>query len=431
MNCKVGWELDFISCNTDESFDDEYRLHRAKIILSLEKSLLPSTQEDVNKEIKKRMRDEFFTESRSYIRNANKWIKEAKVKMSKYLEEYRKFYFDKNEEKAIIYYNKWIKKMERISKCELDKKEVQYRISNEMFIVQTELNLEAELKDEVKNEKKVVYIGPCPQDECKGFLDEKYKCGLCQSKVCRKCRMPSHEDACNKDIVETVKMLKKETKPCPKCKALIFKIDGCDQIWCTSCHTAFSWNTGEIESGKIHNPHYYQWMRENGGLKRDEGDVICGGQVNYQDLISKGRKIYNLSHITEYLSNVYRMITHIREVLLRFEYPITDRPDSNKDLRIRYMIGDFDEKRWLFNLKAKEKTREKNTAMSMLLTMCANVMEDLIRSINMCETKKDFDDYIKQSLELNKYVNSEIDKLQKRFKLKIGTFEEYWNNYRL
>ena len=427
MNCKVGWDLDFISCNTDDSFHDEYRLHRAKIILSLEKSLLPSTQEDVNKEIKKRDHEEFLRESRVYIRNINKWIKEAKVKMTTYLEKYSKyFYEDNDEEEASRYYKKWLKKMEQISRCELDKKEVQYRITNELIKVEVE-ERKHQMKPEMKKEKKINYIGPCPQDECKGYLDEKYKCGLCESKVCKKCMLPDHDDECNKDLVETVKMLKKETKPCPKCKAPIFKIDGCDQIWCTSCHTAFSWNTGEIESGKIHNPHYYQWMRENGELKREQGDVVCGGEVDYQVLMNKVKRIYDRSKIREYLTNVHRMIRHIREVSLPNHYPITDRPDSNKDLRIRYMIGDFDEKRWLSNLKAKEKIREKNRAMNLLLTMCANVMEDLIRSISICESKKEFDNFMLELSELNKYANSNIGNLEKRFKIKIGRFEELWD----
>ena len=55
MNCNTALSLDFVYDNTDDGFyNKEYREHRAGIILSMEKSLLPTTQEDANAEAKRR-----------------------------------------------------------------------------------------------------------------------------------------------------------------------------------------------------------------------------------------------------------------------------------------------------------------------------------------------------------------------------------------
>ena len=108
------------------------------------------------------------------------------------------------------------------------------------------------------------FIRSCPDGNCRGYLSTQWKCGLCNKHTCSKCITIKNDEnhECNNDDVETAKLLKDNTKPCPKCSTGIFKIDGCDQMWCTQCHTAFSWKSGQIQT-RVHNPHYYQWLREN------------------------------------------------------------------------------------------------------------------------------------------------------------------------
>lgn len=61
----------------------------------------------------------------------------------------------------------------------------------------------------------------CFKGECRGFVtkaDKVMACGLCETVVCERCReekRPKHK--CDENLVETVALLLKDTKPCPKC----------------------------------------------------------------------------------------------------------------------------------------------------------------------------------------------------------------------
>ena len=76
------------------------------------------------------------------------------------------------------------------------------------------------------------FVRACPDEECRGFLSTQWKCGICQKWSCPDCheikgldREVAHE--CNADVLATARLLANDTKPCPKCRTGIFKIDGC------------------------------------------------------------------------------------------------------------------------------------------------------------------------------------------------------------
>ena len=87
------------------------------------------------------------------------------------------------------------------------------------------------IKEEKVNHYK--FIKKCSQSSCKGFLEDNkdlkgWICTLCDKLTCRKCHEPLEKDhVCNQEVIENLKELKKDTKPCPKCGTGIFKIDGC------------------------------------------------------------------------------------------------------------------------------------------------------------------------------------------------------------
>jgi hypothetical protein len=134
------------------------------------------------------------------------------------------------------------------------------------------------------------FIRPCPNtaSNCRGFLSTQWKCNLCNIWACKDCHeiKGTTQDApheCNPDNLASAKLIDAETRPCPKCGARVFKISGCNQMFCTACNDcAFDWVTGRIET-IIHNPHYFEFQRQrNGGqAPRVLGDILCGREVDY------------------------------------------------------------------------------------------------------------------------------------------------------
>lgn len=122
----------------------------------------------------------------------------------------------------------------------------------------------------VEKKERAQFIMKCPDEDCRGFLSSAYKCGTCANWFCSDCLVKKGEEkdaphTCDEKLKETVALIIKESKPCPKCGQRISKVDGCSQMWCIDCHTAFDWTTGKIVNGVVHNPHYYEFLRKQGG----------------------------------------------------------------------------------------------------------------------------------------------------------------------
>lgn len=95
---------------------------------------------------------------------------------------------------------------------------------------------------------------------------DQIKCHVCNSIYCPECgvKLDSSEDhICLKDEIESFKELQSNTRPCPNCASPIFKIEGCNHMFCVKCKTSFDWRTGEKISG-YSNPHRDEWLNNMG-----------------------------------------------------------------------------------------------------------------------------------------------------------------------
>lgn len=205
-----------------------------------------------------------------------------------------------------------------------------------------------------------VYVCKCPVEECKGFIEQgTWKCGLCEEKICGKCHVSLVEErhVCQKDAVESVAAIMKDTRPCPKCSTRIFKTVGCDQMFCTvqGCMTAFSWNTGEIATGTIHNPHYYEMMRKLGRQQRAIGDVPCGGLVQahqFNVYLREAAEIEKLEDRGKFQQDVYslhRRVAEVTEYIRVRNTELANQPGC-EDIRLDFLME---------KIKSKEEFKNK------------------------------------------------------------------------
>ena len=137
-------------------------------------------------------------------------------------------------------------------------------------------SISREKKDD--NVKIKQYKFPCENNECPGFVNSEWYCSLCEKTTCKHCHLIKEDDhVCDQGDIDTAILIKKDSKPCPKCNISIMKSSGCDQMWCVSCHTTFDWKTLFIKtSGVLHNPEYFRYMREYGVvIPRNPNDNPC------------------------------------------------------------------------------------------------------------------------------------------------------------
>jgi hypothetical protein len=274
---------------------------------------------------------------------------------------------------------------------------------------------------EVRTRTERQFIHKCPSTECAGFLNSSWECGLCQTKACKDCHesvIDAVNHVCNPDTVETVKAIAKEAKPCPKCAALISKINGCDQMWCTQCKTAFSWNTGQIETTIIHNPHYFQWMRESGQTipRRDAPGDGCNIENRLYGVFrgistSSKKPIYRLSQIERdrrhYSENRVRQLqTNLRAY---------EDDEWRRCLRVQRLVNELTEDEWKTKLQRKEKAYHKERAQMQLLDMYVNVCRDLISQLLDDESDESARRILDQWKELKQFVDDERLKINKAY----------------
>jgi hypothetical protein len=307
---------------------------------------------------------------------------------------------------------------------------------NEVYRLRSDAQYQIRLLRTGQGEKaktEVSFVRKCPDGDCRGFLSTAWKCGLCSKWACPECheikgtdRDAAHE--CKPENVATAKLLAKDSRPCPGCGVVISKIEGCDQMWCPQCHTAFSWRTGQKETGVVHNPHFYEWQRkQNGGVApRVLGDVACGGIPHYTEV--RNRLTGLMATEMQAILNFHRIVQHVQHVDLARYHNVFNEND-NQDMRIQYLLGNMNLDVLKVTIQQREKKREKERAIRRALEVLVQAGIDLLRRI-MAETDVTKKRAIMEEVDaLRLYVNELLTKVHDRLKLSVALYKSDWSSW--
>ncbi len=452
------------------------------------------------------------------VKELNKQLEETGKNITATWEAYRK-YERANKEELDRLYKKYLTPAKQQNKCPEFRRMVDMYGAPLRIWVHTKAAVDALKKRLVELYGEGSYIEPaagaviaetrrvvevmrgCPAEGCRGFLNNKWTCGVCDTAVCRHCHevvdvevvaVPGHswlnaegpgvrvpeEEApegrtwhrCDPAAYETARLLARETKPCPSCKALISKIDGCDQMWCTQCQTAFSWSTGEKEEGRVHNPHYYEWLRRTqGAVPREparpgdvgfagdccaeenrlmelpwyDADVVdtAAGLANYFMDVMKIRQgvegvqlfeveegdddaVWEGEHASVVKKAVASLLSAIhRRVLEVYQYDVANRrnwyerhiDEKGTEDAIDFLVGRLTEEDWLKRSWGRDRMRRYHNDVKEVKRMFYAAGRDLLNSFTLGHGSVKAGETIRGFVELFNYANAAIIKARKRY----------------
>ena len=389
MSCRRAWGREDLTKNFGPTFvSTTYKKHRENVLFERERAMLPATQTRL---------DNYRLEKR---------LKLSIVDKKKKIFEMRK----------------------SISALESEMHE-ETRVRSRLLLTKWESG--GRQNDVVVAKRTDRVVGNCPVDNCAGFLTSYgYACGVCKTKACRACNVVLTDDhVCRDEDVATASMIRKETKPCPKCAVPIFRSSGCPQMFCTQCQCVFDWTTGvEQKNGVVHNPHYFEWLARNGRNPADpiRGRGECGGFGFLYGVLNASKSVATPEDYAR-LAYHTRKATHIAGHTLDHLFA-PGEPIDHTELRLKFLDNQIKEPEFKIAVQRHEKRRMKEIELRQILETYVAVVRDLVSDIGT-QTEDDFrppvidifkiSKNVRALTELKTYIEQQIATLGKSYGSKL------------
>ena len=292
--------------------------------------------------------------------------------------------------------------------------------------------------------KKEIRFIKCSHDSCKGFVNSKSICIVCDKKTCIKCHKKINEDeehTCNKEDLDSVKFIENKCKPCPNCKRPVQKNGGCNQVYCFLCKTAFNFNTGEEDkSGHIHAPDYRFFNHHetdpnfhelNGFVAQDQIQRLINQeqQINLEDdcylvrtvdlnniirVISLDIKYYlNIGEkqtLQDYFRYFWRKVLHITRVELQGENLPQNKDfefKNNLKKRMEWISGKVSDNQFKKYLLQQKRIKEYLVDVREIFQTFVDTAREMV--LNICRHRKI--SYLLEFQDFHEYMIEEMNKL--------------------
>ncbi len=402
MNCKKKFDREFLIINLSLYwYENKYKPNRKQVLFDRQKMLFPETIQFVEmfRKIPLLKNEINLSSNELYVYDNSLYELNTSIRKLK------KIHGDRIE----------IKNLEQIKLQNLKNRN---NILNNLNSLRADIRynencIATGIINVIENEKqkKNPFYGKCFDEKCVGLIANNGLCVTCERKTCIKClEQCCDKHKCNSDTLETIKLIKSDSKSCPKCFTAIHRSSGCYQMWCTNCHTTFHYRTGEILNESIHNPHYVEWKRNN---INSGGENLCNldNRVYYHRYVSKNESII--------LTSIMRELTHFESVDLRnVENNIHKYSDEKiyRILRCQFLTSALSEdgfKTLLFkNYKQTMRWTDTRNLFQFLIDAIKSILGEYIENNNYS--------HLKQQVEyLYKYGNEECLRLKNTYQNKI------------
>lgn len=409
MNCKIPWNDKFIGKQLSRVFFlKDYRTHINNMGIQQQLALLPASQPEAERIKVIQNIDNEIRELGNLIYNPsfnndvaitfktvkNNFVEKWIINMKQFIE--KQYNLEKlkpkTERKTKEQLNmQFMKTKTNIIQQNIDEIVKQFK-ETDIYLKKTDAaNRRAELikerKTQEKNGTRSTYNRPCGKFDCNGMLQQnKILCGLCNYITCKKCLVVYKKDKeheCNKEDIDTAELIKRDTKYCPKCNFGITKIDGCDVMFCTQCTTSFHWKTLEVLTRNLHNPHYIEYLRNNGTTQQRDNIIInCTANPTITDFdMNRFRSIYHfcidIEHFNKYSiyadtgMQIVNKILHYNSVLNDFQNDIRKFDNSNEKARVNLLLNKIDKEKFKNIIKV-------NTSQSRFKEQCKQIVQTIV-----------------------------------------------------
>jgi hypothetical protein len=259
-------------------------------------------------------------------------------------------------------------------------------------------------------------------------------------------REMKRKHTCQEADVESLKEIRAHSRPCPNCKARIFRIAGCDTMWCTLCNTGFNWRTGLIikDAKGLHNPHYVDFIKKNPNfqynVKTEEEKSEEEKKTAAMVIDNPCDRVTLESFVSIDLNYMQSRMRHLncrlRDCFNAFQQQMGHMLDYSRGkfihgneynevgYALNYITDEWDEKQWRIRLEHHDRFRQTNEEYADVMLTWLVVMKDLLNGfISLDQTNLTIakaDEILKQMQQISEYTNNTLEGMNKIYKRKTN-----------